>query len=131
MIILMLLLSKYLGDQGRNAIDILKYYYGSNIELTTAPEVKGSPQSYPGFSLTIGSKGNPVRSTQEFLNRISINYPLIPKVAVDGIYGPKSAQQVKVFQSIFGLPQTGVVDYKTWYKISAIYTGVTKIAELN
>lgn len=123
--------SKYLGDQGRNAVDILKYYYGSNIELTTAPEVKGSPQSYPGFSLTIGSKGNPVRSTQEFLNRISINYPLIPKVAVDGIYGPKSAQQVKVFQSIFGLPQTGVVDYKTWYKISAIYTGVTKIAELN
>lgn len=123
--------SKYLADQGRSAIDILKYYYGSNIQLATAPEVKGSPQSYPGFSLTIGATGNPVRTTQEFLNRIAINYPLIPKVPVDGVYGPKTAEQVKVFQSIFGLPQTGVVDYKTWYKISAIYVGVTKIAELN
>lgn len=123
--------SKELGDQGRVPYDILTYYYGSNIELTTAEVVKGSPQSYPGYDLTVGSRGEPVRVTQEFLNRISRNYPLIPRVAEDGIYGESTAEQVRVFQGIFGLPRTGVVDYKTWYKISEIYVGVTKIAELN
>ncbi|MDQ0150169.1 peptidoglycan-binding protein [Eubacterium multiforme] len=122
--------SKALGDEGRVPFDILTYYYGNNIELTTAEIVKGSPKSYPGYDLTIGSRGEPVRVTQEYLNRIAKNYPLIPKVAIDGIYGAKTAEQVKVFQGIFGLPQTGVVDYKTWYKISEIYVGVTKIAEL-
>lgn len=57
-------------------------------------------------------------------------YPLIPKIAVDGIYGPETAEAVRVFQSVFGLPQTGVVDYRTWYKISEIYVGVSRIAEL-
>ena len=123
--------SKFLGDEGRAPFDILTYYYGNNIELTTAEIVKGSPKSYPGYDLTRGSRGEPVRITQEYLNRIARNYPLIPKVAVDGIYGARTAEQVKVFQGIFGLPKTGVVDYKTWYKISEIYVGVTKIAELN
>lgn len=123
--------SKELGDQGRVPYDILTYYYGSNIELVTADVVKGSPESYPGFDLTVGSRGEPVRVIQEFLNRISRNYPLIPRVAEDGIFGESTAEQVRVFQGIFGLPKTGVVDYKTWYKISEIYVGVTKIAELN
>ena len=57
-------------------------------------------------------------------------YPLIPKIAVDGIYGPATEEAVRVFQSVFGLPQTGVVDYRTWYKISEIYVGVSRIAEL-
>ncbi|WP_024614121.1 peptidoglycan-binding protein [Clostridium sp. Ade.TY] len=122
--------SKDLGDQGKSSFDILKYYYGNNIELVTAEVVKGSPKSYPGYDLTIGSRGEPVRVTQEYLNRISQNYPLIPKVPQDGVYGDKTANQVKVFQSVFGLPQTGIVDYRTWYKISEIYVGVTRIAEL-
>ncbi len=122
--------SKDLGDQGKSSFDILKYYYGNNIELLTAEVVKGSPKSYPGYDLTIGSRGEPVRVTQEYLNRISQNYPLIPKVPQDGVYGDKTANQVKVFQSVFGLPQTGIVDYRTWYKISEIYVGVTRIAEL-
>lgn len=123
--------SKYLGDQGRYPYQILTYYYGSDIELTTAESVKGSPRSYPGYDLTRGSRGQAVRTVQEYLNRISRNYPLIPRIAQDGIYGSRTAEQVRVFQSIFSLPQTGVVDYKTWYKISEIYVGVTKIAELN
>ncbi|MDB2093983.1 peptidoglycan-binding domain-containing protein [Clostridium paraputrificum] len=122
--------SKYLGDQGYIPYDILTYYYGNDIELTTAEQVSGSPSSYPGFDLTVGSNGESVRQIQEFLNRIAQNYPLIPKVAVDGTYGESTAEAVRVFQGIFNLPKTGVVDYATWYRISDIYVGVTRIAEL-
>ena len=122
--------SKYLGDQGKVPYEILTYYYGNDIELTTAEQVKGSPSSYPGYDLDIGSSGEPVKMVQEFLNRIAQNYPLIPKVAVDGVYGSSTAEQVKVFQGVFNLPQTGIVDYATWYMISDVYVGVTKIAEL-
>lgn len=122
--------SKYLGDQGKVPYEILTHYYGNDIELTTAEQVKGSPKSYPGYDLTIGSSGEPVRMIQEFLNRISRNYPLIPKVSEDGVYGEATSDAVKTFQGIFNLPKTGVVDYATWYQISNIYVGVSKIAEL-
>ena len=122
--------SKDLGERGYVPFEILTYYYGNDIILDTAPTVSGSPKSYPGYVLTIGSTGEPVRTVQTFLNRIANNYPLIGKVPVDGIYGESTAQQVKRFQEIFNLPPTGQVDYATWYKISAIYVGVTKIAEL-
>ena len=122
--------SQKLGVQGKVPYEILRYYYGNNIELVTAEKVAGSPQSYPGRPLTIGSSGSAVRTIQSQLNRIARNYPLIPRVAEDGIYGPKTAEAVKTFQQIFGLPQTGVVDYATWYKISDVYVGVTRIAEL-
>ncbi len=122
--------SKYLGDQGKLPYEILQYYYGNDVELVTAEVVKGSPQSYPGYDLTIGSSGEPVRTIQEQLNRIAQNYPLIPKVAVDGQFGSTTEEAVKTFQGIFSLPKDGIVDYATWYKISDIYVGVTKIAEL-
>ncbi|HCQ89106.1 MULTISPECIES: peptidoglycan-binding protein [unclassified Clostridium] len=122
--------SKYLGDQGKVPYEILTNFYGSDIDLVRAERVAGSPQSYPGYTLGIGSTGEPVRVIQTQLNRIAQNYPLIPKVAVDGVYGPTTAESVKVFQRIFNLPQTGTVDYATWYQISNIYVGVTRIAEL-
>lgn len=122
--------SKYLGDQGKVPYEILTYYYGNDIELNTADQVKGSPSSYPGYTLDVGSSGQPVRMIQEFLNRIAQNYPLIPKVAIDGTYDDATKNQVKVFQGAFNLPQTGTVDYATWYKISDVYVGVSKIAEL-
>lgn len=122
--------SKALGEQGLGPYDILTTYYGSDIELTTAPKVSGSPKSYPGYILENGSSGEPVRVIQTFLNRIAQNYPLIGKVSIDGQYGPATQEQVRKFQQTFNLPQTGQVDYATWYKISAIYVGVTKIAEL-
>lgn len=122
--------SKYLGDQGRGPYDILKTYYGNDIELVTAEQVAGSPQSYPGYELMVGSTGEEVKVIQEQLNRIAQNYPLIPKLAIDGNFGTKTQEAVKVFQGVFNLPKTGVVDYATWYKISDIYVGVTRIAEL-
>lgn len=110
--------------------EILKYYYGDDIELVTAEEVEGSPKSYPNYDLKIGSSGDPVRIIQNQLNRISRNYPLIPKLAEDGRFGSKTSEAVKVFQGVFNLPKTGIVNYATWYRISDIYVGVTRIAEL-
>ena len=92
--------------------------------------VSGVPSSWPGYDLENGASGEKVRQIQEQLNVVAEAYPLIPKIAVDGIYGPATAEAVRVFQSVFGLPQTGVVDYRTWYKISEIYVGVSRIAEL-
>lgn len=121
--------SKYLGDQGYSAIEIIRYYYGSNMYINTATSVSGVPSSWPGYNLTIGARGDKVRQMQEQLNRIAQNYPAIPVIAADGIFGQRTAEAVKSFQRIFGLPVSGIVDYPTWYKISAIYVGVSRIAE--
>lgn len=121
--------SKALGDDGFSAIDIIHYYYGSDMYVNEAEIVFGIPSSYPGYDLTIGSSGEPVITIQEQLNRIAQNYPAIPTVTVDGIYGSATAESVRAFQSIFNLPVSGIVDFPTWYKISQIYVGVSKIGE--
>ena len=123
--------SKYLGDQGYTPIEILRYYYGDSMYINTAEEISGIPSSWPGYDLTIGASGQKVRQLQEQLNRIARAYPSLPTISTDGIYGEATANAVRQFQSVFGLPETGVVDYPTWYKISEIYVGVSRIAELN
>ena len=122
--------SKALGDDGYSDIEILRYYYGSSAYINTAEEISGIPASYPGYELTIGSSGQKVRQLQEELNTIADTYSNIQKIAVDGIYGEGTQNAVRQFQKIFDLPETGVVDYRTWYKISAIYVALTRIAEL-
>ena len=121
--------SKSLADDGLTAIQILRYYYGDSIYINTSETISGIPSSYPGKELTIGSSGEKVSQLQRQLARISLNYPAIGSVTVDGVYGQNTADAVKKFQQIFNLPATGVTDYKTRYKISQIYVGVTKIAE--
>ena len=121
--------SQYLANEGYTAIEILRYYYGSDIYINTADFISGIPSSYPGYALTNGSSGEKVRQLQTQLNRIARNYPAIPTVSADGIYGPATEEAVRTFQRIFNLPQTGVTDYPTWYSISDIYVGVTRIAE--
>ena len=123
--------SKALGDQGYSPSEILRYYYGDDIYINTAEEISGIPSSWPGYTLSQGSSGTKVRQMQEQLNVIAGAYPAISKVTVDGIYGPATAASVSKFQSVFGLPVTGTVDYRTWYKISEIYVGVSRIAELS
>lgn len=121
--------SKYLGDEGYTAIDIIHYYYGNDMYINTAPAISGVPSSWPGYDLTVGSSGQKVSQLQEQLNRIHRNYPAIPYVTVDGIYGNRTADAVRTFQGVFDLPRTGIVDYPTWYEISRIYVGVSRIAE--
>ena len=123
--------SKDLGDQGMDYESILKYFYGNNIVFSQANIVSGVPVSFPGFTLQLGSNNSYVGTIQNQLNAISNSYPAIEKVTEDGIFGPSTEASVKKFQEIFNLPQTGVVDFKTWYAISRIYVATTKIASLN
>ncbi|MCD8045561.1 MAG: peptidoglycan-binding protein [Clostridiales bacterium] len=123
--------SKYLADQGYRAIEILRYYYGSSLYINTSEEISGIPASWPGQNLTVGSTGTKVRQMQEQLAVISASYPAIPTITADGVYGERTKAAVEAFQRIFDLPVTGIVDFPTWYKISQIYVGVSRIAELN
>lgn len=122
--------SKYLGDQGYDTIEIIRYYYGNNMYINTAEQISGIPASWPREDLGIGSTGPKVRQVQNQLARISQAYPAIPRITPDGIYGPATEEAVRKFQEVFGLPVTGVIDYRTWYAISDVYVGVTRIAEL-
>ncbi|CCL36231.1 spore cortex-lytic protein SleC [Clostridioides difficile] len=123
--------SKDLGDQGYDYESILRYFYGDEIVFERAPIVSGVPVSFPGTTLQVGSSGQYVRTIQNQLNAISNSYPAVPKVIEDGIYGTDTENAVKIFQGIFGLPQSGVVDFKTWYEISRVYVATTRIASLN
>ena len=120
-----------LGEQGYSAVEILRYYYGDSIYINTAVEISGVPSSWPGYELAEGASGAKVQHMQEQLNVISESYPALPRIAADGIFGPATRASVEKFQSIFGLPVTGIVNYPTWYKISEIYVGVSRIAELS
>lgn len=123
--------SKALGDQGYSAIEILRAFYGNDMYINVAEAVSGVPASWPGFDLTLGVSGSKVTQIQEQLNVIADAYPALPKVTVDGIYGKETQNAVRIFQGIFGLGETGIVDYLTWYKIQEIYVAVSRIAELN
>ncbi|HBI92875.1 MAG TPA: peptidoglycan-binding protein [Terrisporobacter glycolicus] len=123
--------SKDLGDQGKSYEDILRYFYGDNITFAQAMVVSGVPVSFPGFTLQLGSNNSYVKTIQNQLNAIANSYPAIVKVIEDGVFGELTEKAVKKFQQIFNLPQTGVVDFKTWYAISRIYVAITKIASLN
>ncbi len=120
-----------LGEAGYSPIEILRNFYGDDMYINTAEQISGIPASWPGYDLTIGATGDKVRQLQEQLDAIASVYTAIPDITPDGIYGPATAEAVRKFQSIFGLPQTGVVDFATWYKISHIYVGITRIAELS
>ncbi|MCI8865254.1 MAG: peptidoglycan-binding protein [Lachnospiraceae bacterium] len=119
-----------LGEQGYNPIDILRSFYGDDMYINTAEEISGIPSSWPGYNLNLGTSGQKVQQVQEQLDAVASVYTAIPRVNADGIYGPATAAAVREFQSVFGLPVTGVIDFPTWYKISHIYVGVSGIGEL-
>ena len=123
--------SKYLADDGFSAIEILKNFYGSSIYINETDIISGIPSSWPGYDLASGSSGEKVSQLQIELNVIATAYPGIPLLAVDGIYGQETAESVRAFQKIFNIEETGIVDFQTWYKISQIYVGVSRIAEYN
>ncbi|WP_367277789.1 peptidoglycan-binding protein [Clostridium sp.] len=122
--------SQKLGSESFEVYDILTHYYGNDIELVTAKKISGSLMPYPGQELFIGLSSQSVREIQGQLNTISRYYPAIPKLVEDGIYGIMTKRAVEIFQRIFTLPQTGMVDYATWYKISDVLVGVSRFAKL-
>ena len=119
-----------LANQGRNALSILKYYYGNNIEIVRTNNIQSIPRSYPGSPLRQGSTGSAVFTLQRQLNRITKDYPFLGLLTVDGIFGSRMTATVKKFQKQFGLTADGVVGRSTWYKISYIYVSVKDLAEL-
>lgn len=123
--------SQDLAKQGYDYMKILRTYYGDNIELVTNTPIQGIRRSYPGSPLRRGDTGEDVVVIQASINRISQNYPAIPKIyPADGIFGKDTENAVRKFQSIFELTPDGVVGEATWYKMVNLYVGVTQLSEL-
>ncbi len=121
-----------LANQGKTPIQILRSYYPKDIEISESDIISGVTASYPGTALKAGSKGLNVQTIQTYLNRIRKNYPAIPAITDEaGLFGSSTQAAVKKFQNIFQLTADGIVGKSTWYKISGIYTAVTRLAELN
>ncbi len=120
-----------LAEEGLTAFDILTRYYGEDIELVRDVPVADVEPSLPAVTLELGSSGNEVRDLQVRLNRISTNYPAIPKIyPVDGIFGRETEDAVRTFQSVFGLTADGIVGRATWYRILFLYNGIKRLNEL-
>lgn len=119
-----------LANRGMSPYEILQYYYGDDIDIVTNAPVGSITPSYPGYPLSLGSTGRDVRILQFRLNRVGNDYPAIPKVAVDGQFGPATQDAVRSFQRIFNLTPDGVVGEATWYKLERVYTAVKNLAEL-
>lgn len=120
-----------LATDGYETMEILKNYYGDNIELTKTNDIRGIEESFGGTPLKLNTTGSDVETIQRQINRISNNYPAIPKIEpVDGVFGSETESSVKAFQRIFNLYADGIVGKSTWYKISGIYVGVKRLAEL-
>lgn len=121
-----------LAQEGRSAPQIIRYYYGDDTEIVVNAPVSENVPSYPGTPLSTGDLNENVRRMQIYLNRISANYPAIPKIsAITGRFDENTENAVKVFQRIFNLTSDGVIGKATWYRIIYIYDAVTKLAELN
>ena len=122
--------SQNLARQGQNSTQILRNYYG-DVEIVPDAPIRGNQQSYPGTPIRQGSRGPYVTVIQTELNRISRNYPAIPRIGeVDGIFGPRTEAAVRKFQEVFGLDVDGVVGKSTWYALVRLYTAVLSLSEL-
>ena len=120
-----------LANQGKTPLQILQNYYGNDIRIKYDAPVGNAIGEYPGYAIGLGAAGNPVLAIQRDLRRIRQNYPAIPDITSSvGIYDKETEDAVKKFQSVFGLPVTGIVDKATWYKIKYIYTSVKKLSDI-
>ncbi len=121
-----------LAKQGLLPYEILQYYYGDDINIVKNAPVRTNTTSYPGMTLVPGMNSPAVQTAQIQLNRISRNYPAIPKIPdASGNFNSSTENTVREFQRVFNLPQTGTIDKATWYKIEYIYTSVKRLAELD
>ena len=121
-----------LANEGYTPLEILKYYYGNDFDIISNAPVEGASPSAPSFPLSIGSSGDKVRILQLRLNRISDNYPSIPKIAsIDGIFAEDTEAAVVRFQEIFSLSPDGIVGNATWYAVNRIYNAVKRLNELD
>jgi peptidoglycan hydrolase-like protein with peptidoglycan-binding domain len=120
-----------LANQGLTPLQILRRYYPSDLELVESTNFQSITESYPGTAMREGSSGANIKRMQDFLNRIRVNYPLIPQIPnPNGYFGPETTAAVRTFQQIFRMHADGIIGRSTWFRISYIYVAVTKLAEL-
>ena len=120
------------ANSGLTPLQILRRFYPQDIYLAETNIMTGFIESFPGYPIGLGDRGLDVQIIQRFLNRIRRNYPLIPAIPVeDGVFGPLTQAAVRMFQQVFNMSQTGIVDRATWNRISYIYVAVARLAELN
>jgi peptidoglycan hydrolase-like protein with peptidoglycan-binding domain len=120
-----------LANQGLSPLQILRRYYPNDLDLVVSNNIQSITESYPGAPLREGSTGPDVKRMQDFLNRIRVNYPLIPQITnPNGVFGPSTTAAVRQFQSIFNMATDGLIGRATWFRISYIYVAVSKLAEL-
>ncbi len=119
-----------LANQGYDTLEILKYYYGDDIEIVENAPLADKTESYPGTALSRGSFGDDVRTIKNELSRIRRNYPAIPALTVTSVYDGETEAAVREFQRIFNLTPDGIVGKATWYQIKRVYTAVKRLAEL-
>ena len=122
--------SQNLAAQGWGWLQILRNYYGRSIEIVPDAPKADYRESYPGVALRVGSRGRSVAQLQNAVNRISQSFPAIPKLAVDGIFGPGTEAAIRVYQRVFGLEEDGIVGRQTWYSVERVYAGVLRLSEL-
>lgn len=121
-----------LANQGYTPLQILRYYYPNDLELVTSNNITGIVESYPGYAMSVGSQSASVQRMQNYLNRIRVNFPLIPIISnPNGVFGSDTQDAVRTFQRSFALNPDGVIGRETWNKISFIYVGVTRLGELD
>ncbi|MCL2367979.1 MAG: peptidoglycan-binding protein, partial [Oscillospiraceae bacterium] len=121
-----------LANRGLTPIQILRHYYPNDIMLTRTNNVRGVTHSYPGTPLRLGSSGDAVRRMQHDLNRIRVNFPLIPNIPnPNGTFGPETEAAVRAFQRSFNLSADGVIGPATWNEITRVYTAVSRLAALD
>lgn len=69
-----------------------------------------------------GSQGIGVRTVQYYLNILAYFNPSLIAPPLDSIFGPETTNSVRVFQSFYGLPVTGIVNTATWNVLNRIYS---------
>lgn len=120
-----------LANQGYLPFQIIRYYYGDDVNIISNVPVESIGESYPGTPLSLRDVGPDVQRVQILLNAISTNYPAIPKVPTGAVFGEATENAVKVFQRIFNLTPDGVVGRATWNKLNNLFTGINRLNELN
>ena len=120
-----------LANRGMSPLEILRHYYPRDIIIETSNNIRGITESFPGTPLREGNNNDDVRLMQRYLNRIRVNFPLIPTIPTpNGFFGPETTRSVRTFQQVFNLPQTGIIDRATWFRIVQLYVSVTGLASM-
>lgn len=122
-----------LAEQGLSAEEIVRSFYGNDINIIrNAPIAPNLGGSWPGTVFRLGDVSEDVRTIQNRLNRISTNFPTIPKIyPADGIYDADTERAVRAFQQQFNLTPDGIAGKATWYRLAFLFNTVKRLSELD